>query len=176
MVTLAEQKARNSKKRSPVVVVFDPKDDRSLSRTVQSHKDTCDINKMLRRYSDINKPKDRLFERADRVAMFGNFDMTQDLGSIKLQQKNLEKAWYQIPAEIRKQFKNDPRAFIAYVNDPANSEAATKQGLKRSSDMVKYVDKDGKLLYEIPAGLNAEEKAKAIADYKAANPPQEPTV
>ena len=43
-------------------------------------------------------------------------------------------AFLTLPSDVRKRFGNDPQAFLAYMDDPANMEESIKLGLRIKKD------------------------------------------
>lgn len=155
--------------RSPLTIDCKNSGEPGRSRTRQEHRRTQDINLMVKKHKDLNAVEAiKLYQRTDAVLQAGDFNMDNDYGAVVARKRVLDRAWLNIDAEIRKEFKNDPQAFINWVDDPKNQDEVIKRGFKRTNKKVKYIDAGtGNLLYEIPAGLNAEEKQQAIADYEA---------
>lgn len=154
--------------RSPLTIDCKKSGEAGRSRTRQEHAKTQDINLMVRKHKDLNAAEAiKLYELTDQVMLSGDFDMDKSYGSVVAKKRVLDAAWSKIPAEVRKAHNNDPQQFIDFVDNPSNQKECVKRGYKKENRMVKYMDKSGALLYEIPAGLNAEDKKAAIADYEA---------
>lgn len=155
--------------RSPLKIDCQSAGEQGRSRTRQEHRRTTDINQMVKKHRDLNAMEAiKLYEVTDRVLQAGDFDMDKDYGSVVRKKAKLEAAWLKIPAEIRKHHNNNPQDFINFVSNSENKEEAIKRGYIKQKRMIKYYDKKGgNLLYEIPSGLNAEQKKAAIEAYEA---------
>lgn len=88
------------------------------SRTVQSEKDACDINKIVAKFertgmvAHLSKGVPRFLD----VAELGDFKATAD-------KVIAVERWFQdLPASVRKVFENDPVRLIEMANDPAAAE------------------------------------------------------
>lgn len=102
--------------------IYEPEYERP-GRTKQSFIDECDINKILERaqkagglshlekygaeYSDFSEAPTDLLEAHERI----------DRG---------KQIFAELPAEIRREFKQNPFEFFAFVNDPANADNLKK--------------------------------------------------
>lgn len=87
-------------------------------RTVQSHKDETDINKILARASRSGT----ISHLEKHGAMYGDFSDIDDLLTANKRLQRGQQIFDELPGEVRREFNNDPRAFYSYVNDPANKE------------------------------------------------------
>lgn len=93
--------------------------------TKQQFKDECDINTLLRRYQ-----KNGILEHVNRFQ--GNYADITDLPDYHDAMQKIvlaQEAFDSLPSEIRKDFRNDPAAFVEFVSDPANQEAIYDYGL-----------------------------------------------
>ncbi len=87
------------------------------SRTKQAFMGECDINRILKMaqksgaVSHLNKYE----------AMYGDFDEFDFLGA-QLQIRKAGEIFEALPVELRREFKQSPRLFFEYVNDPANKD------------------------------------------------------
>lgn len=102
------------------------------SRTKQSFKDSCDINKIIKGYdkngliTHLNEQMPQYHDMVHDGIIGGHaMDFHQAMNFVK----NAEAAFAELPAELRKQFKNDPEEFLRFVDDPANQEAMVEMGL-----------------------------------------------
>ena len=133
--------------------------DKDPSRTDQSHKDTCDINRILDKakrtgvVSHINKHgqqygdftdfdyKDtcdinRILDKAKRTGVVSHInkhgqqygDFTDfDYEDAQIQIAKANSIFYDLDAEIRKEFGNKPKAFFDFVNNPENKDALAER-------------------------------------------------
>lgn len=80
-------------------------------RTKQAFKDACDINKILKRaaikggLSHVQKYDE---------AVYGEFDPDLDLFVARDRIAKAEKIFMDLPAEVRREFDNDPVKFVQY--------------------------------------------------------------
>lgn len=87
------------------------------SMTKQSHKDECDVNKIMAKFQRdgaMTHVNTRQPQYGDATAL--DFKAAMDLitSSTELFQA--------LPSELRNAFKNDPASFLDYVNNPENKE------------------------------------------------------
>lgn len=109
-----------------------------VSRTVQSFKAECDINRIMARYIRTG-----VAPAAVSMGRYGDFS---EVGSFHEAQDAVIRAQKQFAAlssKVRDRFKNDPANMLAFVADPKNLDEAAS------------------------LGLLTEEAAKRIADAKA---------
>lgn len=88
--------------------------------TVQSHKNECDINRVMHRAAHGAS----LSHLLNHGGTYGDFsDMTGD--TYEQMQNTLAEArsiFYDLPAELRGEFNNNPGRFFEFVNDPENND------------------------------------------------------
>lgn len=131
--------------------------------TKQAFADETNINKIIARWaktgtlSHMAKWKPQYLDLSD----FAGLDFHQAQEKIARAQRMFE----ELPAEIRREFHQSPAAFLAYVNDPANSE--------RLGELLPGLAKPGTQLpaaRRTAAVVAAEEAAGAIGNGTAAIP------
>ena len=90
---------------------------KAKSRTEQSHAKMCNINVILERamrtgtVTHLNK----------YGAMYGDFaDFDYEEACIKIAEA--KSMFQELPSEVRKEFENDPKKFLDFVNDPENKD------------------------------------------------------
>lgn len=99
-------------------------DDPSLA--IQSAKDEADINTIVRRFGLTGElPSDVAMPRSGDFAGVPDFHGAMNLV------RQAQEEFLRVPAEIRARFGNDPGAFIAFCEDPANLEEARRLGLAK---------------------------------------------
>lgn len=108
---------------------FDPKKPESRSKTLQSEKDACDLNKLMARYEETGLLTDPLLG-TQRKPMYGDFTGVADYHQLKIKTAAVEQAFALLPASVRNRFDNDPQKAIDFLSDPKNDEEAIKIGLK----------------------------------------------
>lgn len=95
------------------------------SLTVQASKDECDINNIVNKYlrtGDIALLGQRQTVYAD-VSELG--DLQDAYGRVMA----AEEAFLSLPAEIRREFDNDPIKLVNFCSDPSNLPRAIELGL-----------------------------------------------
>lgn len=101
--------------------------------TEQAHRDTCNINKILADYT-----------RTGLIAHAAKFEgQYDDFPAIDFQQamvliKNTETMFNALPAATRKEFGNDPAAFLAFAQDEANAPRLKELGIERGNDGINF--------------------------------------
>lgn len=95
------------------------------SRTKQSEKDNCDINKILRKYQ-----KTSLLNHVNKVnGIYGDFSQSNDYHSSLNAVLKANDNFDGLPATLRAQFNNDPAQLLSFISDDKNYSAAEKLGL-----------------------------------------------
>lgn len=95
------------------------------SRTMQSFKQECDINNILKNYTKtgflphINKNQPNYFD------VPSNIDYQIALNTIM----DAEQRFAALPASVRDQYKNDPGQLIAALQDPAQHDKLRELGV-----------------------------------------------
>lgn len=85
-------------------------------RTLQCHKDECDIQKIMARFDKTNTIS-HLAKYQGVYADFSDFDFHEQTNRLTKGREIFD----DLPAELRREFNQSPAKFFAYVNDPANS-------------------------------------------------------
>jgi phage internal scaffolding protein len=100
------------------ILALRPELDYGPGRTKQSFKDSTDINKILAKAQVTGSLSH--FEK--HGAFYGDFaDMPTDPFEAREVLARGQAIFADAPSEVRAEFRNDPLAFFAFVNDPANS-------------------------------------------------------
>lgn len=95
----------------PYVPVFGP------GRTKQGFKDQCDINKILKKAEKVGGLAH--VQKYPEV-VYGEFDGEMDLLTARARIDKAGEIFADLPAEVRKEFGNDPLRFVAFANDAVN--------------------------------------------------------
>lgn len=97
------------------------------SMVQQSDKDSTDINLIIKRYCECGicptctvKPP-----ISEDVAMLSG----EDFNSMMQKIAQVNNQFYELPAEVRKKFANNPSNMLEFIQDPNNREEAEKLGL-----------------------------------------------
>lgn len=94
------------------------------SLALQSAVEESDINTIVRRFGLTGQlPTDVA------VPQFVDFEDVFDFQSAMNTVIAAEKAFMQLPADVRKRFNNDPQEIVAFVSDERNRDEAKKLGL-----------------------------------------------
>lgn len=88
-------------------------------RTKQAFKDSCDINKMLKKAQTTGSISHLLKYPAP---IYGSFDGEFDLLTAQAQIQKANKIFDDLPSEVRSEFNNDALAFVKFAGDPANND------------------------------------------------------
>lgn len=113
---MTERKRKGRRVRTPVGEV---------SRTKQAFRDQCDINKIVARFPEVSIEG----SMSGRKPMFMDLTNPPDLQSAMDKVIQAEQAFMTLPAKVRKEFGNDPRALIAFLDNEDNYDEAVKLGL-----------------------------------------------
>jgi len=94
------------------------------SRAFQEFKDECDINVLMRRHH-----KGQSITQNARTPQYLDVSGVQDFhASVNFLQATQE-VFDQLPAEVRKEFANDPQAMLEFIQDENNRERAQELGI-----------------------------------------------
>lgn len=108
--------------------VADPKSGEFVvrpGRTVQAEKDSCDINKILERYTRTGQLPD-MIRREPRYGDFSEVPTFQE--ALEVVQR-AETQFAGLSARVRERFHNEPAEMLAFCSDPKNAEEMIKLGL-----------------------------------------------
>lgn len=94
-------------------------EDVAENRTKQAFKDSCDINKMLKKAQQVGSLS-HLMKYPE--AVYGEFDGEFDLLTAYNRIKKAEKIFADAPSEVRREFNGDALAFVKFAGDPANND------------------------------------------------------
>lgn len=98
-----------------------------LSMTKQSHKDECDINKIVKSYQrsgfDPFVVPQAQFSGEIVAISDTNFHEAMEVVA------KANEAFDSMPSVLRKRFQNDPAQLLAFLQDSANLDEAVKLGL-----------------------------------------------
>lgn len=103
-------------------IVFD-----EASRTQQHFKDECDIDRILKKYSETGFLVNPLEPR--RPAKWGDFSSVADYQASMNRLVQVQEAFDALPSRVRERFRNDPMQMLAFLEDSANKDEAIKLGL-----------------------------------------------
>ena len=86
------------------------------SKTVQARADECRMSHILKKYQRTGTVS-HLNRYQPRYGDFADFNYEEAMN--KIAQAN--SMFAELPSEVRREFGNDPSAFLAFVNDPAHA-------------------------------------------------------
>lgn len=101
------------------------------SRTEQHHKDSCDINLIVKRM----KPHEmqQLIARNAAAGMYTDLPDNTDYQTALDTVREAGHAFDSLPSQVRERFGHDPARFLAFATDPANLQALRDFGLAAPS-------------------------------------------
>lgn len=115
--------------------------------TQQGFKDECDINVIMAHYEKNEFLIDPMTPRTAGEPLFGDFSDIPDLMTAQNKLIEAQEMFDLLPARIRKDFDNDPVAFVEFCQDPANEEKLRDYGILPKiytrEDGMKYYFRDG---------------------------------
>jgi len=105
------------------------------SKTIQSAKDECDINIILKKYKTTGQLPDLIKSNPQ----YGDFSQVSDYQSAMNVIVHAQEQFSALSAHVRKRFNNDPAEFLSFAQDASNSSEMIKLGLasKKQSDAPK---------------------------------------
>lgn len=107
------------------------------SLTIQSEKDSCDINKIVSRFSNKRKDIKRIAQDLIMTPYVrSGSPQYGDFASVPLNYQdalemvqNADSSFQELPSALRKRFDNNPGLFLEFIADEANRDEAVKLGL-----------------------------------------------
>jgi hypothetical protein len=104
------------------------------SLTRQEFADDCDINVLMRRFE--NQDIGAVMRRAAEPFYADFSAIPSDLmGTLQFMEEATQ-AFMTLPASVRRDFENNPHAFVQYAVDPANVEQMRAWGLAKPAQVV----------------------------------------
>jgi phage internal scaffolding protein len=101
------------------------------SLAIQSARDECDINTIVKRFgltgelpSDFDMPQS------------GDFTGVGDYHSAMNLVRSAQEQFLRVPAAVRARFHNDPAEFMSFIDDDANRPEAVRLGLVVSRETI----------------------------------------
>lgn len=94
------------------------------SMTVQSFKEECDINEIVRRFGLTGEMPNNF-----RMPISGDFTGVSDFKSAMDLLIDAQDQFDSLPAGVREQFANDPAELITFLENPDNRDKAIDMGL-----------------------------------------------
>lgn len=109
-----------SEKRHPEFGTYNTEE----TMTVQSDKDSTDINLIVKRYEGTG-----MLPQVQMQALTGDFTGITDFHDAQQRILEAKEAFMEVPAAIRDRFNNDPQSFVDFVTNPDNIDELRKLGL-----------------------------------------------
>lgn len=97
---------------------------RSVSRTQQHYKKSCDVNNIIAKYR-----KTGILDGGVSKPVFGDFSELGDFHAVANKVIEAQLTFQSLPGKIRDMFHGDVGALIEFVNDPANAARCRELGL-----------------------------------------------
>lgn len=114
----------NTQPRRRVTLDCDPE----LGLTEQSHKDRCDIGKIVRQYA-----RDGFWNHVNpSQGAFTDLPTDLDFHSAMCMITKVQQDFDNLPAQLRQDMDNDPRTFLAFLTNPNNKERMEEYGFDSS--------------------------------------------
>lgn len=101
------------------------------SLTRQSEAKFADINFIMAKYEQTG-----VLPPANKALFFADVSKIQDFDGAMAVVHGAEESFMQLPAEVRKEFDNDPSKFISFTNDPENVPKMVEMGLLKGPEDV----------------------------------------
>lgn len=98
---------------------------------VQSEKDSCDINVIVRRFGVTGQLPQNV-----AVPRYEDFDSVFDFRTAMNAVVAAKESFGELAAEVRERFSNDPQRFLEFCSDPSNVDEMIKFGLAVKRDVV----------------------------------------
>lgn len=94
------------------------------SKAVQSEKDNCDINIIVKRFGITNR-----MPQSVRIPSYGDFTSVIDFHSAMDAIRVAEEGFMSLPSVVRNRFNNDPQEFLEFCQVEENLPELRKMGL-----------------------------------------------
>jgi hypothetical protein len=122
------------------------------SLTDQSQGPMTDVNNIMDRYAKTGQ----IMHLRGKQGQYMDLSATPDLMEAFAMVDFANKAFMDLPADLRRQLDNDPRKLEGFVNDPKNQELLVKYGLLTKSESSNLDSESTK----VPAEKAAPKKPK----------------
>lgn len=96
-------------------------------RVKQSFKDECDINNIIKSYSQTGQIRHINAKAAQGT--YEDLPEPMDLQEALNTVRDANTAFASLPSQVRDRFQNDPGQFLAFMQDPANQDEMIRLGL-----------------------------------------------
>lgn len=99
------------------------------SMTEQRHKKACNINTIMAKIR-----KGHAIPLNKREPIFGDFSQCTDFHTAQNMVLDAHDRFMDLPADLRRRFKNSPQALLAFMENPDNLEEGRKLGLLKPEE------------------------------------------
>lgn len=99
------------------------------SRTKQSFRDECDINKIMKRFKNVMGADYLSRYQGYLNGQYGDFSNVTDYRSAIDQVSQARAVFEALPSKVRSRFENDPAQFLDFVHNPMNHDELVNLGL-----------------------------------------------
>lgn len=120
MSPMNREERQNRKNDNPIRV-----DASEGGKTKQSFQDECDINTIMGKWRSTGYTNHVVLKRP----VYGDFSNAMDYMTALNAIRDADEVFASMPARVRARVNNDPAAFIAFAEDPANEEELRALGL-----------------------------------------------
>lgn len=133
------------------------------SRTVQSEKDNCDINVIMKRFGVTKQ-----MPAVTRIPEYGDYSGVSDFHSAMTAVRVAEESFMELPASVREEFNNSPQKYLEFCSKPENQERMIELGIatRRPADKIVKVHVTNEVFGERDVGEGAPSGAQASGDAK----------
>lgn len=100
------------------------------SLTEQSHRDSCDINKIMANYE-----KTGVAPISGKIPTYGDFSEVKDYAEALTLLMDANEAFMELPAKVRLEYQNDPALFLEAMEDPVKRQELVDKGLLPGSEL-----------------------------------------
>ena len=108
-----------------------PADEELGNGAVQSFKDECDINIIMKKFQRTGA-LDWVSKYEGQYADVTGMDFQKAMDTVLRAQEMFD----DLPSSVRNRFANDPVSFLEFLNDDSNREEAVKLGLVKDPQLV----------------------------------------
>lgn len=130
------------------------------SKTLQAHKDECDVNQILAKYQ-----KTQLLTHVNRFeGSYGDFSNVNDYQTSLNAVMDAENNFMALPASIRAEFNNDPGQFVDFMSNDQNYDKALSLGLLDDQKAKDYLAKKEAALQKSQSTPSPKPKKDAPLD------------
>lgn len=104
------------------------------SMTKQEFANECDINNVIKQFKPHHMAA--MLQANLNSGAYTDLPDSYDYQEALHLVKDAERQFMTIPAKVREQFGQDPSAFLAFINNPANLDEARKLGLAKPAPVA----------------------------------------